>query len=190
MHRTRNSPFARWVMTRVLAIGLLAQLCAGADMEPKIVLDFEDQAEVNGLKPNSENVTLDIVQDYGVTSGKNCLRVVGKMGQAWAGLVLNDPAKMKDCEKYDYLGLDVYSAQDAEIEPQAQRHAHRMEARGDEAFDGPLLREFDIDMKGLRIPLAREFDDAGLGHGHAAAHEAVADHEILEVAVAHRTSSR
>jgi hypothetical protein len=44
-------------------------------------------------------------------------------------------------------------------------------------------------VKGLWIPLAGEVDDGGLGDRHAAAHEAVADLEILEEAIGQRTSS-
>ena len=77
----------------------------------------------------------------------------------------------------------------AELEPQLQGHAHRVQARRDQAAVLPLLRELGVDMERLRIPLAGELDDAGFGHGHAAADEALADLEILVVAIGHRTSS-
>jgi hypothetical protein len=80
--------------------------------------------------------------------------------------------------------------QHAELEPQLQGHAHRVQARGDQAAVLPLLRELGVDMERLRIPLAGEVDDGGLGEGHAAADEALAELEILEVAIGHRTSSR
>ena len=50
--------------------------------------------------------------------------------------------------------------------------------------------ELRIDVERLRIPLPRELDDPGLGHGHAAAHETVADLEIFVVAIGHATSSQ
>ena len=115
MRNARFGTLSGWVMMVFLAAGLLPQVCAGADADPKIVLDFEDSSEVDGLKPNSENVALDIVQDNCVTSGKNCLRVVGKMGQPWSSIVLTDPLKLKGFDKYDYVGLDVFSDRDAEI---------------------------------------------------------------------------
>ena len=62
----------------------------------------------------------------------------------------------------------------AELEPQLQRHAHRVEARRDQAAVLPCLGELGVDMERLRIPLAGELDDARLGHGHAAADEALA----------------
>src|SRR5262249_42789902 len=77
----------------------------------------------------------------------------------------------------------------AHLEPQFERHAHRVQARGDEAAEAPLARELDVDMERLRIPLARELDDAGRGERHAAANETLAGLEVLEIAVAHRTSS-
>jgi hypothetical protein len=64
-----------------------------------------------------------------------------------------------------------------------------MQARGDETVETPLLGELDIDVERLRIPLPREIDDAGFGHGHAAAHETVADLEVLVIAIAHKISS-
>jgi hypothetical protein len=44
-------------------------------------------------------------------------------------------------------------------------------------------------MKGLRIPLAGEFYDAGFGHGHAATLEAITDLEVVEIALTHRSRS-
>jgi len=113
MTQPSSRRFTGWMTMVFLAAGFLVQHCAGA--EQKTVLDFEELSEIDGLKPNAENVTLDMVQDACVTSGKNCLRAVAKMGQPWAGFALTDPAKLKDFDKYDFVGLDVYSGHDAEI---------------------------------------------------------------------------
>src|SRR5262249_34348420 len=64
-----------------------------------------------------------------------------------------------------------------------------VQARRDQPAEGPLLGELDIGVEQLRIPLSRELDDARFGHGHAAAHEPLADAKILEIAIAHRNCS-
>src|SRR4051812_11688110 len=65
-----------------------------------------------------------------------------------------------------------------------------MQARGDQAAESPSLGELAVHVKRLRIPLPRERDDGCFGHGHATAHESVADLEILVVAIGQRGSSR
>lgn len=87
----------------------------GGDEAPTTVLNFEDFHDLEVLKTGSENVVFDIVQDYCVTSGKNCLRAVGKMGQPWSSIVISDAVMLRDFEKYDYVALDVYSEPEEEV---------------------------------------------------------------------------
>src|SRR5262249_61901993 len=75
------------------------------------------------------------------------------------------------------------------LEPKLQGDGHGLQAGRDQAAKGPLPGELDIGVERLRIPLPRELDDARLGHGHAAAHEPLADAKILEIAIAHRNCS-
>lgn len=92
------------------------QICIAQGLgQEKIVLDFEEPSEVKTLRRESMNTTLDIVQDYCVTSGKNCLRIAGRMGKQWASFALVDRAMLKDFEKYDYVGLDAVCERDGEI---------------------------------------------------------------------------
>lgn len=88
-----------------------------ADVEPKILYDFEADgiAELAYLRTVTEGGELDIVQDYGVTRGQNCLRLFGLMGQPWTAVTIKDPAKLKDAEKYDYLAVDIFSENEVEI---------------------------------------------------------------------------
>src|SRR5262249_7676195 len=80
-------------------------------------------------------------------------------------------------------------ARNTPCETQLQGHRHGVQARRDQPAEGPLLGELDIGVERLRIPLSRELDDACFGHGHAAAHEPLADAKILEIAIAHRNCS-
>ena len=52
----------------------------------RVLYDFENPAEVEELRKNAENTAFDIVQDKGVTGGKNCCRVTGKQGAQYSVL--------------------------------------------------------------------------------------------------------
>src|SRR5262245_53827547 len=84
---------------------------------------------------------------------------------------------------------DAAGLEDALVEPQPQRGRHGVQARGDEPAELPRLGELDVDVKRLRVPLPREIEDGRFGDRHAAAFEAVANLEILEVAIAQSASS-
>src|SRR5262249_53545010 len=60
----------------------------------------------------------------------------------------------------------------------------RVQPRGHQPAEGGLRRQRRIEMKILRIELAREGDDVRLGDGHALGLEALTDGEILKEKVA------
>lgn len=115
MTQLKKSMFAGWLAMAFLIVNVATQSGVAAEARQKTVLDFEEMSEIEGLRAGSENVDLDMVQDYCVTSGQYCMRVVAKAGKPWGAIVLTDRAKTKDFDAYDYLGLDVFSEQDAEI---------------------------------------------------------------------------
>ena len=90
---------------------LLALCCASARAEDRkevrILYDFEDPADLEDLKKSAENTTFDIVQDNGVTHGKNCCRMVFKQGADYGVFFLGD-AKIKNWGDFDYFAMDVY----------------------------------------------------------------------------------
>ena len=99
------------------------------------------------------------------------------------------PHRPRELDFADARRAQAAGAEHALLEPQLQGHRHGVQARRDQAAEGPLLGELDVGVERLRIPLARELDDAGLGQGHAAAHETVADLEVFVIAIGHGTSS-
>src|SRR4051794_25174844 len=57
--------------------------------EVRVLYDFEDPAELKELE--SENIVLDLVNDNGVTRGKNCGRFVVKQGADYAAFFVARP---------------------------------------------------------------------------------------------------
>ncbi|MBI3830691.1 MAG: hypothetical protein HY291_14310 [Planctomycetes bacterium] len=112
MIRTR----AAFVLQACMMTGLFlsAGIYAAERREVRVLYDFEDGAEVEELKAASEGVSLDVVQDNGVTSGKNCLRVVGKAGGDYAVLMLKGD-KLKEWGNFDYFAMDVYTERDEKM---------------------------------------------------------------------------
>jgi len=100
---------SRWLLgLGILLMAAQFTVQAGERAEVKVLYDFEDMAEVEALKPGTENLELDIVQDNGVTSGKNCLRMVGKQGTDWAAMELGKD-KLQGWSNFDYFVMDVYN---------------------------------------------------------------------------------
>ncbi|MCY3020483.1 MAG: hypothetical protein NTW87_15795 [Planctomycetota bacterium] len=96
----------------VLAVGMAAAAEERKDM--RVLFDFEDVNEVGELKAYADNLAFDVVQDNGVTRGKNCCRLVGKQGADFALFELRGE-KMKGWGNYDYLAVDVFYDRDAKL---------------------------------------------------------------------------
>lgn len=101
-------------------VGLLAALFLAAAThaaerrEVRVLYDFEDGADAEDLKKVSENAEFDIVQDNGVTSGKNCLRLVGKAGADYTTFEIRGD-KLKDWGNFDYFAMDIYTERDEKM---------------------------------------------------------------------------
>ena len=80
----------------------------------QVLFDFEEPGDVQVLRKWASETTLDVVQDYGVTRGKNCCRVVGRHGAGYAEFQMRG-AKLKGWEDFDYFGVDVYLDRDAKL---------------------------------------------------------------------------
>ena len=92
------------------AVIVLAGLAAAGGAERKkvrVIFDFEEAGETKKIEAD-DNMTLDVVQDNGVTRGANCLRVVGKMGKSWAAMVIRGDT-VGDVSDFDYFAMDVYT---------------------------------------------------------------------------------
>jgi hypothetical protein len=110
MSRCRLSLF-----TSALILALCcAQLRAADRKEVRILYDFEDPGELEDLKKSAENATFDIVQDNGVTHGKNCCRVVFKQGGDYGVFFLGD-AKIKNWGDFDYFAMDVFMERESKV---------------------------------------------------------------------------
>src|SRR5262245_44006590 len=91
----------------VMCLGLAVSTVAQERKEVRVLYDFEDSKDLEELKGASENVTFDLVQDNGVTRGKNCCRVVFKQGVDY-GMIFLHPSKTKDWGKFDYILFDIF----------------------------------------------------------------------------------
>ena len=76
----------------------------------KVLLDFEDEAEVKKLRPD-EDAQLTVSQaEAGASSGKKSLKMVCKAGQQYVTFWL-DPALLKGWDKFKYLAMDFHTAE-------------------------------------------------------------------------------
>src|SRR5579862_5428356 len=93
-------------MLRILGVLLLSSsaLFAAERKDVRVLLDFEDLSEVEQLKKalDNANVNFDVVQDNGVTGGKNCCRIVGKQGGGTTAFCI-EGEKLKNWADYDYF---------------------------------------------------------------------------------------
>ena len=96
----------------LLTIGVCAAsaLYAAERKDVRVLFDFEDPADAEQLRKGSDNtnVILDVVQDNGVTSGKNCCRVLSKAGAGLAVMCMEGD-KLKNWGDFDYFAMDVYT---------------------------------------------------------------------------------
>ncbi|HYG75950.1 MAG TPA: hypothetical protein VEK08_13180 [Planctomycetota bacterium] len=93
---------------------ITASLVAQDKNETRVVLDFENGADVEAVKQFAMNTEVDVVQDNGVTRGKNCCRLIGKAGQDWANFQLRGEY-VKGWDKYEYVALDVFTERSEKI---------------------------------------------------------------------------
>jgi hypothetical protein len=93
-----------------------ATLVAAERKDVRVLLDFESPADVELLRKGADNtnVVLDVVQDNGVTSGKNCCRVLGKAGGGLSTMTL-DGEKLKNWGDFDFFAMDVYTEREEKL---------------------------------------------------------------------------
>jgi len=96
----------------LLALGVWVLLAASGvpaaeRKEVRVLYDFENPAEAAELGKNAENLALDIVQDKGVTSGKNCCRLSAKQGAEFSVFLITGE-KAKGWDNFDYFAMDVF----------------------------------------------------------------------------------
>ena len=109
----RSLHHAPWQIVAFLAAAL-APLCAAERNQVRVLYDFEDMADLKELQGVATDMTLDVVQDNGVTSGQNCLRIVGKQGAPWATLEIRSD-KIKGWQDFDYFAMDVFSEREEKL---------------------------------------------------------------------------
>lgn len=100
--------------TLLLAPVVLCVLAAAEQPAVRVLYDFEDPTELEQLRAKAESVTLDIVQDNGVTRGRSCARAVFKQGVDW-GLFELGPDKTRNWAGYDYVAFDVFTEREEKL---------------------------------------------------------------------------
>ena len=100
----------KWLAAMAFGIILSSAIYGAERKDVRVLFDFEDLNDVEILRKASDNanVIFDVVQDNGVTSGKNCCRVLGKQGGGTTAFCI-EGEKLKDWDKYDYFAMDVYT---------------------------------------------------------------------------------
>ncbi|MBM4032060.1 MAG: hypothetical protein FJ291_09780 [Planctomycetes bacterium] len=102
-----------WRCLPALAAGLAAASAAERNAV-RVLYDFEDLADLKELQGAATNMALDVVQDNGVTGGKNCCRVVGKQGADYCTFEIRSD-KIKGWADFDYFAMDVYSEREEKV---------------------------------------------------------------------------
>jgi hypothetical protein len=103
-------------LVALVSTGLLAMPALTAERnQVRVLYDFEDPAELEGLRAGAENVTFDLVQDNGVTRGKNCCRMVFAKGTEWGALHFGKN-QIKDWQDFDYIAFDIFSERTEKVE--------------------------------------------------------------------------
>ncbi|HEY3320407.1 MAG TPA: hypothetical protein VGP72_08070 [Planctomycetota bacterium] len=102
------------VVSAMAAAGAADAAATSERKEVRLLYSFEDVAEASQLAAQAENLAFDVVQDNGVTHGKNCCRLVAKQGAEFATLELRGE-KIKNWGGFDYLALDVFYDRDAKL---------------------------------------------------------------------------
>jgi hypothetical protein len=105
--------------------------------------------------------------------------------QGVAGAHRGQPAQLVEARR-----ADARFGKDAALDEQPEAHRDRLEAAGDEPAVGRVGGGVGVEVEGLRVVAEGEVDDLGLGEGEAAAHEAVAGLQVVQVAGVHGVSPR
>jgi hypothetical protein len=95
------------LLVLILLGGLTATAMAAERTAPRMLYDFEDQAEVDELRAKAEHVTCDLVQDNGVTHGRTCCRMVFAQGGG-DGVLLLGKGRIADWSGYAAIAFDVF----------------------------------------------------------------------------------
>ena len=72
----------------------------------RVLFDFEQDGEIAAISQGSQNVTFDLSQDDGVTSGKRCCRMTFKKGGDYCEVHFNGDRR-QGWGDYDYFAMDV-----------------------------------------------------------------------------------
>ena len=99
------------LLVLILLGGLNAGAMAVERTAPRMLYDFEDQAEIDELRAKAEHVTCDLVQDNGVTHGRTCCRMVFPQGGG-DGTVLLGRSRIADWSGYAAIAFDVFQERD------------------------------------------------------------------------------
>jgi hypothetical protein len=78
---------------------------------PRLLYDFEDGAEIEELRARADSVSLDQVQDNGVTHGRTCCRMVFKQGGGY-GVIQLGAHRITDWSGYGAIAFDVVQERD------------------------------------------------------------------------------
>jgi len=109
-----NGRRSRFLPMGACVLLALASSAYAERKEVRVVYDFEDAADLKELQDRAENITLDLVQDNGVTHGRTCCRVVGKQGADYCNLEIRGE-KLKGWADFDYFAMDVYSEREEKL---------------------------------------------------------------------------
>ena len=98
--------------------GLLALSTTAAEAprkEIRVLYDFEDPAEIAEFRGFAdEGVFVEAVQDNGVTSGRTCMRVVGKEKEPWAALLIRGD-RLRNWGDFEHFAMDVFSERQEKV---------------------------------------------------------------------------
>jgi hypothetical protein len=95
-------------MAGVLGMALLGGALAGRAGQDniRVLFDFETDGDIPAISQGAANVTFDLSQDDGVTSGKRCCRMTFKKGGDYCEIYFNGDKKQGWAD-YDYFAMDV-----------------------------------------------------------------------------------
>ena len=90
-------------------LALSATAVEGARKQVRVLYDFEAPAEIAEFRGLADDgVFVEAVQDNGVTSGRTCLRVVGKEKAPWAALLIRGE-RLRGWAEFEHFAMDVFS---------------------------------------------------------------------------------
>jgi hypothetical protein len=102
------------LLTFTLCVLFTAHAFAQERKEVRVLYDFEEGAELEELRKGAEGTTFDLVQDNGVTRGKNCCRMVFKQGADYGNFFFGGD-KIRNWKDFDYIAFDIFQERDEKI---------------------------------------------------------------------------